>query len=336
MKRKLYYASEFIGGVYSVNPHRTVEVFEWLMGDEFRASVEKVRNAESKEEMDALKKLLPGITISGVFSKRNASGLNEPTNLILLDIDGKQNLHHTDMEKLKQLIFALPYVRLAMLSCSGGGVLAIVELADYHNLYQHFLALQEDLAAINIIIDPACKDLPRFRFASYDPNPLYREDANIYIKLNDVATINKSKAILSERQKTTMSTQFRPNKQWDAKRPQTMQEIMVSILKPPPKWPPITNPRHGIHRQVIYSILAPIANTNFDVTELYDDWLRIAALLARYFGDDEGRELFHDVSRNYEGYDPDKCNKLYSSFFAKPNTDFSINQLQEMAKHYGF
>lgn len=334
----MYYASEFRGGVYSIYPYRTVEVFEWLMGDEFRVEVERVRNAKNKDEMDVLKKSLPGITVSGVFTVRNKAGLSEPNGLILLDIDGKQNLHHTDMEKLKHLVFELPYVRLAMLSCSSGGVLAVVELADYRNHYLHFLALQEDLAAINVNIDASCKDISRFRFATNDQAPLYRDKAEIYTKLSDVATPIDTVVVRPKSNNSKPSAAVRPNKKWTP-RPLTQQEMIEKLLKPHigEKWSTLTVPKHYTPQQAtIYLILAKIANTDFDVTEVYDDWRRIAALLARYFGEGEGRELFHDVSRHYKRYKPAECDRLYNSFLIKPNTQFSINQIQEMARHYGF
>lgn len=278
------------------------------------------------------------ITVSGVFTVRNKAGLSEPNGLILLDVDSKQNLHHTDMKKLKQLVFELPYVRLAMLSCSGGGVLAVVELADYRNHYQHFLALQEDLAAINVNIDASCKDISRFRFATNDQAPLYRDNAEIYTKLSDIATPIDTEVVRHKSNNSKPRIVVRPNKKW-IPRPLTQQEMITRLLKPHigEKWSTLTVPKHYTPQQAtIYLMLAKIANTDFDVTEVYDDWRRIAALLARYFGEGEGRELFHDVSRHYKRYKPAECDRLYSSFLIKPNTQFSINQLQEMARHYGF
>lgn len=311
-------------------------MFEWLRSDEFRSDVERVRKARSKEERDKLKKYLPAITVSGVFNKRETAGLREPTGLILIDIDGKDNPHHTDMEKLKQLVFELPFVAMVMLSCSGSGVLAVVELDDYRNQYQHSLALAEDFAAIGVKIDSSCKDLPRFRFASYDPNPLYRDSTEVYTRLCDPATLRASKTECSKSQSNTIVIHGRPSKKWVCNRPETMQEIMASMLKPMDKWPAVVNPNHSSQQQIIYVILAQIANTDFDVTELYSDWVRIAALLALHFGDDEGRELFHDVSRNHPSYIPNECDELYDNFIYTPNKNYSINQLQEMAKHYGF
>lgn len=314
-------------------PHRTVEVIDWLTRDEFKPLVDKVRRASSKEERELLKTKLPSITVSGVFDKRSTANLRSTTNLVLLDID---KLPTDTIEALKRLLFdRFPFVILAMLSCSGTGLLLIVEIADYRNQHFHYLALEEDFAKAGVILDSSCKDLPRIRFASYDSNPLIRDNAPIYAKMLDNGTLpNNVKERDNDNKRPCTG---RPNKRWQEK-PLTVQEQIKLLINPKRvRWNTLIPPtEYTIPQWVVYSPLAKIANTDFDVTELYLDWIRIAALLARYLGEGEGRELFHDVSRHHCKYDPSECDSLYYRFLNKPNNNFSINQLKLMSEHYGF
>ena len=47
-----------------------------------------------------------------------------------------------------------------------------------------------------------------------------------------------------------------------------------------------------------------------DITESYPDWFYLACAIANEFGE-EGRPMFHDLSKNYANYDPDRTNTEY-------------------------
>lgn len=47
-----------------------------------------------------------------------------------------------------------------------------------------------------------------------------------------------------------------------------------------------------------------------DITENYDDWFNMACGIANEFGED-GRIMFRNLSKNYDGYDPDKADFEY-------------------------
>ena len=45
-----------------------------------------------------------------------------------------------------------------------------------------------------------------------------------------------------------------------------------------------------------------------DITASYEDWLRLAFALANTLGE-EGRTIFHNLSRANSGYDYEECDK---------------------------
>lgn len=122
---------------------------------------------------------LPCCTISGVFEgERKAGSVTEVNPIICVDIDVIP--HGMSLDRLKEKVFALPYVFYASLSARGEGIYALV----YYNLDRGFLdvfkSLQYDFKMMGIEIDRACKDISRLRFASWDENPLEKDEVEMY------------------------------------------------------------------------------------------------------------------------------------------------------------
>ena len=150
-------------------PVKTVDIREWLLQrNEYTPIVEKLRETDDEEKRKYLKSSLPAITVSGVFSKRRADSLIRPSNLICIDIDGKDNPSISDMEKFKKRLAELPYVMYCGLSASGKG------------------------AFCNIC---------RLRFYSYDEHPYVNWDAEVYTHTMEKTNIAhlKSKEVFSKR-----------------------------------------------------------------------------------------------------------------------------------------
>ena len=92
----------------STTPIKTINLWEWLLlENKYTPYINDIRASSNEEERKFLKSKLPAITPSGVFSKRKADCLVEPTNLICIDIDGKDNPSISDMEELKKKLSKL-------------------------------------------------------------------------------------------------------------------------------------------------------------------------------------------------------------------------------------
>lgn len=147
--------------------------------------LQKLRACQDKTERDNLKEQLPAFTPSGKFSERNAAGLLEHSGLLAFDVDAKGNtwLNSGTAPALRDQIANLPEVAYVALSASGAGVWGVVVIERPEQHKEHFKALQTDFAAFGINIDPACSDVCRLRFWSYDPDAKFNHSPTIYRKL---------------------------------------------------------------------------------------------------------------------------------------------------------
>ncbi len=158
---------------------KDVPLLRWLEGyQRYNTLVDRIRAEPDKDRRRELKKGLPGITPSGRFSVRRASGLIEHSGFIALDFDDTR-----DPEGAKRTLRGISNVYYAGLSASGGGIWALIPISDPSNHKRHFEALQADFRGLEMEVDPACSDVSRLRFYSYDPNPVFNMEAKPYHKL---------------------------------------------------------------------------------------------------------------------------------------------------------
>lgn len=120
---------------------------------------------ENKTEI--LKRKLPAVTPSGKFKKQGKEGLEEHSGIICLDIDGKDNLN---IEETLVGLMDDEYLYAMHQSVGGEGIAAYFRIEPDKHL-EAYLALEKRLAdKYHILVDPACKDIGRLRFVSFDPN----------------------------------------------------------------------------------------------------------------------------------------------------------------------
>ncbi len=162
-----------------------VNLYEWLVGDEFKDMVMELRAVEDKPARDKLKRRLPAITPSGLFSYRDSEHLIQPTGIMCVDIDAKENKHIADFDELKQELSLIKNIAYCGLSASGKGLFCLIPVAYPDKHSRHFDSLKLDFLNMGIVIDRNCRDITRARSASYDPAPHINLNASIYRKLAD-------------------------------------------------------------------------------------------------------------------------------------------------------
>ena len=109
--------------------------------------VEILRNELDQNKQDAIKKTLPCIVFSGVFSARRDDMVSEYTNLIILDFD-----YVSDVFKEKEILTKNPYIYACWISPRGNGLKALVKIADGKKHKEHFLALEKEFENLDIIV----------------------------------------------------------------------------------------------------------------------------------------------------------------------------------------
>lgn len=155
--------------IKSTTPEAQISIEDFLQSVKlgtWRSQIEAIRVEPDKEKRKALKELLPAITASGVFSKRNQDSLLQHSGFICIDLD-----NFTD----KTALLSDPYTFALVSSASGGGLAVFVKI-DPSKHKESFKWLQEYFfKTYGIVCDPAPSNHASLRFVSYDPDCFVNE-----------------------------------------------------------------------------------------------------------------------------------------------------------------
>lgn len=150
-----------------------------LFSEKVRARVEALRALSyGSDAFNTAKRSMPCYTPSGVFSVRNSEGLIKHSGVLCIEWDKVE-----DCSELKDLLGGLPFIFYAGLSCSGRGVFALVKIADPTKHREYFRALSEYFGGIGYKVDESGKDVCRLRVASWDAEPVFNPDSEVWSEL---------------------------------------------------------------------------------------------------------------------------------------------------------
>lgn len=257
-------------------PAKTINIWEWLLHkNEYTPIVEKLKNTSNDKERKHLKNSLPAITVSGISSKRRAACMISPSNLICIDIDGKDNLAVSDMEILKVRLAKLPYVMYCGLSVSGKGVFCIIPYDDFSKHKLHFNALQQEFNEMGIIIDSSCSDICRLRFYSYDEHPYVNWNAEVYTHTLEKSNNRhmKSKEII---------LQNSSDGQILNETPQTL-SLEEALLQPSNL--DFASATLLSKTEEAEKLLNLVVERQIDITSIFNDWIKIGLVIKNLFGE---------------------------------------------------
>ena len=299
-----------------------VNLWDWLFLEDYRTVlIKELRNESDLMKRRELKELLPAITVSCVCSERRTEKIYEYTNLICIDIDGKDNPSISNIEDLKIKLGELPYIMYCGLSASGNGLFCIIPYADPTNHKNVFEAIKNDFEEMGIIIDKSCGDICRLRFLSHDTQPYVNKHAEVYTskpktKSNAVEYIYKPK----QKYKT------KPPKPRTLLIPNAIETFLLPNNFVLESATPLTK------KQKVERLLNEITRNQVDITYYYDDWIAIGNIIKNMFGE-EGRALFHKVSSFYPNYDYDETDREYSAMIIG-RYRYNSDRLFEIAAEY--
>lgn len=320
--KKTILVSKF-DGVKSNRSYVVVDIHKWLLSNHSQEVVNQIRKTSNEDERKTLKCKLPAITPSGIFHKRSNKGLVEPSYLICIDIDGKDNPSISDMGRLKERLSKLPYIMYCGLSASGTGLFCIIPYEDFQKHKLYFYSLEQKFRDMGIMVDSSCSDIARLRIASYDEYPYFNPDAAIYTstleKPSVVHSENRLQKEYNDSPKVVHGQQFEILSMEEALlRPSNMDYASATPLS---------------KTQKVERLLKRVIEKKKDITLIYDDWIAICYIIKNLFGE-EGRILFHQVSSFFPRYDYDRVDYEYSS---KKRGEYLYNtdRLFEIAAKYG-
>lgn len=150
-----------------------------LFSNKVRSKVEALRGLPyGSEAFSQAKRSMPCYTPSGVFSVRNSEGLIKHSGMLCIEWDAV-----ADFSELKELLGSLPFIYYAGLSCSGRGVFALVKIADPTKHRAYFRAMADYFGGVGYQVDESGKDVCRLRVASYDAEPIFNPDSEVWNEL---------------------------------------------------------------------------------------------------------------------------------------------------------
>lgn len=292
-------------------PIGEINIFEIATTTVFKGIVFKYRETLNKE----LKKRMPAYIPSGVFSKRNAKSLVEPSNVISIDIDGKDNPSISSTAEMKRLVSQLPFIWYCGDSVGGKGVFCLIKYEDHTKHKDYFKALQQDFMEIGLVIDKGCNDICRLRIVSFDPEPYINEEATVYNKVQ------------------TAQQPFRNNETNKSEKLMKHYNPIEYLLKPI-DWDKVNlSPGNTGMGHFYQEVLRKIIALKFDITQLYDDWFKLGCIIKQMKGE-QGRSWFHEISQFYPDYSAEECDAKYDSIM-KGNYLFKFSNIDEIVAKYG-
>ena len=126
----------------------------------WRETIQQVRAEEDSVKRNELKKLLPAVTISGIFNERTQSKLEKHSGFICVDID-----YFTDKSLLKDD----PYTYACFNSVRGKGLAVIVKIDPTKHKHSYRWLSEYYFNLFGIEVDPAPSNVASARFVSFDP-----------------------------------------------------------------------------------------------------------------------------------------------------------------------
>lgn len=268
-----------------------------------------------------VKRSFPSATISGLFSpSRRASNLVRHSGFICIDIDdhytrlgpdGAKQTFHQPLDSVADVLPSIPWIAYAGHSVGGVGYFALIPLGviDAQHTHQwYFTCLQEEFEQLGLVIDPACKDVTRLRFCSYDDFPVVR-NARAVAYLGNESFVGRR-----EREKQRISDERRKYYELQARRSfQNTQDVEYNRVR---------------------RCVEEITRRRINIAESYDDWWKISCCLASTFGE-RGRELFHAISRLSPKYNATENDRKYDEFLRKSQGRLSIATLMKVFEENG-
>ena len=266
------------------------EVYELIRSEKWAQTTMRLRSLASAVERREYKAYnLDFVTFSGVFKVRRNSALLEYSNLICIDIDhiGNEKEVRAMQQRFVEDTYLMP--QLIFRSPSGDGLKMVIECnaKSAHNK-RYNDAIRHIERRYGVRPDNT-PDVARACFLCSDEEVYFRGEGEC------LSVSNFQDEEIVEEKICERKIDFRNT-------------IQISDY------------------ERIECIVKRIEGDRRDVTTPYRKWFRIGLALASIFGE-EGRELYHRISRFYDGYSPQETERQYNYCIRYTNHTTSIGTL---------
>lgn len=299
-------------------PCAKIDLLKWLFADSsFRDQVDYIRSCTDPNKIRTLKEQMPSITVSGIFTGRKANTLQEHSGIICIDIDAKDN-PGISTTAMKEIVAKLNSVLYAGLSVSGKGICVYIRILDPTKHKLHFNALEVEFKELGLKIDKSCSDVSRLRIYSYDDDAFVNFNACKYNKFLE------SDPNTNEQVSLTIPTLT------DGCLKDSFTDGSITFF------PTCSGENYHIHKVdkvKLKSLIEYVVSKQIDITAKYKDWFIICFTIAYTFGEN-GRELFHEISKFYPRYSVKESNREFNKAFVYSDYKFTQKNIFQIANEY--
>lgn len=162
------------------------KVVQRIKGGRSALLVNQLRQTEDKKKRTELKKQLPSICFSGLFSKREDKALIQHSGLIAIDFDHVNERLHELKDRLKND----KYTFLLFISPSGDGLKLVVKIPADAKTHAFSASALTDYYKDEKLDE--FKDVSRICFESYDPDIYYNPDSEVFTILKEEQIIKRT------------------------------------------------------------------------------------------------------------------------------------------------
>ena len=271
------------------------QLYALIHGDHYKAVTQELRDiTDEKLRKEYKRTRFDFVTPSCTATKRTTDAITQHSQIMAIDIDD----YAGDLDLLKVDLIRDPQLPtlMAFTSPSGKGLKWLVLIDTTQTPHRDwFLAIEEYLLdTYHVEIDKHCKDIGRACFLPHDE----------YAYINDLLT-NSDNDELEMGPSLNTDLWLKKAQAHAVTQPApTQQAAPAAHLSPG---------RTDHEDEDLQALVKHVTEHGINLTSSYDDWTHIGFALAYKYGE-QGRQMFHDLSRQDQRYTPQECDKKYSSY----------------------
>lgn len=271
--------------------------------DALAQKIHAIRTEQDADKRGEIKKTLPAVTISANFpDKRHAKSARTVTGLIQIDID-----KCADPFELKTQISADPHTLACFISPSGNGVKAIVRT------------------------DASANDADGQTYKLNEHKSIFTKVQRYYTQHFNVE-IDKQCSDISRLMYYSHDPEIYIN--LDATPLQEIEEPRAGVILEKIEYDRnASKPKAKRIPKKVLDIVEQIESSGVSLS--YDDRFKMGMSFVNEYGE-QGRELFHRISRNHENYNAEKFDAKLNDFIASSRGEISLGSFFHIAKEQGF
>lgn len=184
------------------------------------------------------------------------------------------------------------------------------------------MLLKKDFKKMGVTINPNCSDVCHLRGYSFDKPPYVNPNAEIYStvmeKKHFESNCHRSEKIVIKQKSEDLESQHES------------QSVKSLLLQPTKGYVQVLTISKT---EKVKGLIERVIESETDITGTYTDWIAICCIIKNLF-EENGRDLFQQISSFYPNYTVEESDKKYSSM-KQWEYKYNSDQIFRIAAKYG-